>query len=688
MAGAIVPVAPPPPPPPRSPFLPQRRRLPLTCAAADSPPSLADQLKPLCRTILRDRPSPPDDPSAAPPPRPRSTWVNPSRPRPSVLSPRRQPRRRAGAGVNSERLAFVSRALDGGAAAFAAAAADLFPTAPSLDEALAILSGLRAWQKSLLFLDWLRSLGDEAFPMETILYNVAMKALRVAGQLDLVDGLAEEMLAEGRARPDNITYSTVITCAKRRRRYARAIEWFERMYRAGVTPDEVTYSAALDVYARLGRADEVVALYERARAAGWAPDAVAFSVLARVFGEAGDYDGIRYVMEEMKAVGVRPNLVVYNTLLEALGRAGKPGLARSLFEEMTAAGLAPNEKTLTALAKIYGKARWSRDALLLWDQMKANGWPVDLILYNTLLSMCADVGLEPEAERLFADMKAANAPPPDGFSYTAMVNVYASAGRADRAREVFHEMLAAGVLPNVMSCTCLIQCLGRARRIDEAVEAFDLAMANGVRPDDRLSGCLLSVLAFCAPAQAPAVLARLDRANPGLVRLLRVLGDAAAGPAAVEAALREVMESTAADARRPFCNCLIDVCQSQGFPAGRTGEIFLLGKVFGLYPGLEEKKPEEWTLNVRSLSVGAAKEAFQDWAGQVRTSLLAGAPLPAAFAVETGAGTHKFSQGLAAAFAAHVEALGAPFRWAQEEDGRRGCFLASKDDLLRWILAT
>lgn len=670
-----------------------------------SAPTLAEQLKPISLTFLTDQPEPPEEEeqeqetaaaAAArgdPPPvqlsrKPKSTWVNPSRPRPRVLSLQRHPRSAAAAaaGPDGKRMALVSRALrecGDDLAAFSAAVREAFPEGPpARDEALLILGGLRPWEKAYRFFNWLRSL--EGFTVETIFYNVVMKSLRLGRQYELVDGLAQEM-ADGGVELDNITYSTVITCAKRRRQFDRAIEWFERMYRTGVTPDEVTYSAVLDVYARLGKVEEVISLYERGRAGGWKPDAVAFSVLARMFGETGDYDGIRYVMEEMKGVGVEPNLVVYNTLLEALGKAGKPGLARSLFDEMTAAGLAPNEKTLTALAKIYGKARWSKDALELWARMRANRWPMDFILYNTLLSMCADVGLEEEAEKLFADMKASDRCRPDSFSYTAMINIYASGGRPDKAGELFQEMLAAGVKPNVMSCTCLIQCLGRARRIEDAVKVFDVAMASGVVPDDRLCGCLLSVVAFCLPEQAPAVLARLETANAGLVRLVRMLGDDAVGFEALKAELRGVLNGTAVDARRPFCNCLIDICRSQSFPSGRPRELFSLGNLYGLYPGLHGKSAGEWSLNLRSLSVGAAHVAFDDWTESLARSLREGEALPQLFTVHTGAGTHKFSQGLAAAFAAHLETLAAPFR--RDEDDRRGCFVASKEDLVPWLLA-
>ncbi|MQL93947.1 hypothetical protein Taro_026599 [Colocasia esculenta] len=680
-----------PPPAPASPASPP---------ASSSTTSLSDQLKPIALTLLRDKRDRPTDAKedqerdggqgGSPPPlrlsrKPKSTWVNPSRPRPRVLSLHRHPRASptTGADPDFKRVALVSRALGecgDDLAAFSAAVGEVFPEGlPSRDDALVILGGLRHWQKALLFFNWLKE--QEGFAMETIFYNVVMKSLRLGRQYELVDGLAVEMVDRG-VELDNITYSTVITCAKRRRRFDLAIEWFERMYKTGVMPDEVTYSAVLDVYAKLGKVEEVISLYERGRASGWKPDAVAFAVLGRMFGEAGDYDGIRYVLEEMKGAGVAPNLVVYNTLLEAMGKAGKPGLARSLFDEMLSAGLTPNEKTLTALTKIYGKARWSRDALELWEKMRANQWPMDFILYNTLLSMCADVGLEAEAEKLFADMKASERCTPDSFSYTAMINIYASGGKPDEAKQLFDEMLNNGVQPNVMSCTCLIQCLGKARRIEDAVRVFDVAFENGVVPDDRLCACLLSVVAFCKEGQVDMVLQCLERANAKLVGLVKMLGHETVGFNAVKAWFREILNETEVDARRPFCNCLIDVCRNQNFPAGRAHELFALGNLYGLYPGLHSKASGEWSLNLKSLSIGAAHIAFEEWTKALCKYMEGGESLPQIFTVHTGTGSHKFSQGLATAFATHLEKMDAPFR---PNEDRRGCFMSTKEELVSWL---
>ncbi|KAK1273358.1 Pentatricopeptide repeat-containing protein [Acorus gramineus] len=663
------------PPPPKPPPPPQQ---PTNINTKNpSNPSLADKLRPLSLTLLSD---PPSDTNPRLHKRPKSTWVNPTKPRPTVLSLRRHPRAPYFHNPNLRALSSLSKSSSTDDSAFTASL-DSLPHL-SRDDALAILNSLRSWHRSLLFLDWLKS--RNAFPLETIFYNVALKSLRFARRYDLVEKLALEMIDGGDAlKPDNVTYSTLITSAKRCGRFDKAIGWFERMYKTGLVPDEVTYSAALDVYARLGKTEEVRSLYERARAGGWRPDHVAFSVLAKMYGEAGDYDGIRYVFDEMRSVDVKPNLAVYNALLKALGKAGKPGLARSLFEEMVSAGVEPNEKTLTALIKIYGRARWARDALALWERMKANRWPMDFILYNTLLSMCADLGLEDEAERLFGEMKASENARPDSWSYTAMINIYASVGKPEKALALFEAMLGSeDVAPNVMGCTCLIQCLGRARRIEEAVRVFDVAIERGIQPDDRLCGCLLSVLTYCeGDGEAEGVLACLERANTRLVGLVKMLWEAEeeVGSKRVKEEMRGVLSEAQVDARRPFCNCLIDLCLNRGM-RGRAKELLRLAKLYGLYPGLQTRKAEEWTLDLKSLSVGAARMAFEEWMEGVRGESWEG--LPRWFAVQTGAGTHRYSQGLGSAFAAHVREVEAPFRESEEGNGR---FVSTREEVVHWL---
>ncbi|XP_030533519.1 pentatricopeptide repeat-containing protein At5g46580, chloroplastic [Rhodamnia argentea] len=639
-------------------------------------PSLSEQLRPLSTTTLS-----PAKNAHVLKLKPKSTWVNPARPRRSVLNPQRQKRSYYSRNPQIKELrAFAEKLNDCECSEteFLAALREV-PNPPTRDDALLILNSLRPWQKAHLFLNWLKA--QNLFPMETMFYNVTMKSLRFGRQFELIEDLTNEMIRD-EIELDNITYSTIITCAKRCFKFDKAVEWFERMYKTGLMPDEVTYSAVLDVYAKLGKVEEVLSLYERGRATGWKPDSITFSVLGKMFGEAGDYDGIRYVLQEMRSLGVQPNLVVYNTLLEAMGKAGKPGLARNLFEEMVESGLTPNEKTLTALVKIYGKARWARDALELWERMRSNGWPTDFILYNTLLNMCADIGLVEEAERLFDDMKQTDNCRPDSWSYTAMLNIYGSDGNVEKAMGLFEELSTLGVQLNVMGCTCLIQCLGKARRIDDLVRVFISALERGVEPDDRLCGCLLSVVSLCKDNKdIEKVLPCLQKANPKLAALVKILEGESTDFETLKEEFRGVISETAVEARRPFCNCLIDICRNRNLHE-KAHELLYLGTLYGLYPNLHNKTADEWSLDVRSLSVGAAQTALEEWMKALSRIVKRDEALPELFFAQTGSGTHKFSQGLANAFASHVNELAAPFRQCEE---KAGCFVATREDLVFWL---
>ncbi|GLU05436.1 hypothetical protein SLE2022_225380 [Rubroshorea leprosula] len=641
-------------------------------------PSLSEQLKPLSTNRLS--PSKKDQ-SPRLLSKPKSTWVNPARAKRSVLSLQRQKRSPYPYNPRDRELKLFAKKLnDCGFSedAFSAALEEI-PHPPTRENAVLMLNILKPWQKTLLFFNWIKA--QNLFPMETLFYNITMKSLRFGKQFDIIDELANEMVSN-EIPLDNITYSTIITCAKRCNRFDEAVEWFERMYKTGLMPDEVTYSAILDVYAKLGKVEEVLSLYERGVASGWKPDPIAFSVLGKMFGEAGDYDGIRYVLQEMKSLGVEPNLVVYNTLLEAMGKAGKPGLARTLFQEMLESSLTPNEKTLTALAKIYGKARWAKDALGLWEEMKSKNWPRDFILYNTLLNMCADIGLVEEAENLFEDMKLSDNCRPDSWSYTAMLNIYGSGGNADKAMKLFKEMSELGVELNVMGSTCLIQCLGKARRIDDLVRVFAVSVEQGIKPDDRLCGCLLSVVSLCESREdIEKVLSCLHQANPRLVAFVKLIEQGETSFEVIKEKFRDIISDTTDDARRPFCNCLIDICRNRNLHE-RAHELLYLGTLYGLYPGLHTKTVDEWSLDVRSLSVGAAQTALEEWIGTLAKIVRQEEALPELFSAQTGSGTHNFSQGLANTFASHLKKLAAPFKQSEE---KAGCFVATREELVSWL---
>ncbi|KAJ1694677.1 hypothetical protein LUZ63_011375 [Rhynchospora breviuscula] len=646
--------------------------------------SISEQLRPLSLSLLKDTPAHDESANSKP------TWLNPTKSKPNIISLVRHRKTKPTSNGNPQSLLLNPTLLqtlvsipDSDKDLFFSTLTEAFPSPPSDDDVLFLLNSLyRHPKKSILLLEWLK---QSSFLLETIFYNLVLKSLRNARQWDQVDRIAREMLHQG-PQPDNITFSTVISAAHKCRRFEKAMEWFDMMYSAGVLPDEVTFSAILKVYAILGKKEEALILYERGRAAGWKPDHVAFSVLGKLFGDAGDQDGMLYMRDEMKRLNIVPNVVVYNTLINGFGRAGRPNISKELFEEMCKLGVNPDERTLTAILKIYGKYKRTRDAMDIWARMKENRWPMDQILYNTILTMCADLGMESEAEKIFEEMKQSYKWLPDKWTYSVMIKLYCRRSKSDCAwKLLFEEMPQRGLRPDVTCYTSLIDCLGKEARVDDVVAAFESAMETvPSQIDDKLCCCLLSTMARCKDEmQMNAILACIEKASPMLHSLICMLWNESVGFDEIKESFRELLSKAPINVRRPYCNCLIDLCTFQpGFPSHRPRELFNLGNIYGLYQGFQTQRQSEWSVDLRGLSLGAARAALDDWLESVAETVEEGEGLPPQFRIFTGYGLDRFKSVLPRYLEGYLSETGAPFHKSEE---MAGSFVAEKADLLQWL---
>lgn len=551
---------------------------------------------------------------------------------------------------------------------------------PDPKEAVFIINRLQSWQKAYLAFQYFEA--KEGFSVDLILYNVTMKLLRKGRQWDLVEQLAEQLVGEG-MKPDNVTFSTIISCARHCNLPHKAVEWFERINALGCVPDGITCSAMIDAYGRAGNISEALNLYEKAASQGWRLHTVTFATLIRMYCVSGNYQGALNTYEEMKGFGVKPNRVIYNTILLAMGRVARPWHVKSLHREMIQAAILPNRVTFSALIMAYGKARWPDDALQCFRKMKEAGWEMDTILYNILLNMCADMGRVDDALRLFREMSESDNCKPDNWSYTPMIRIYTSMGQVSEAEKMLNEMLLAGYKPNLFPFTSLIQGLGRWKRFDDVVRVFDQLLDAGLSPDDRLCGCLLSVLTLCGKEEEfSKVLSCIHKANSKLASVAELLTEEAVDIEVVMQDLRAILTKCSQDVRKPYCNCLIDLCWNFNFPE-RAHELLKLGTSFEVYSGLQSKTPTEWSLNLKTLSSGAATTAFQDWVSVLSKALEDGEEFPPSIGIHTGHGKHKFSdKGLATAMESHLRDMGAPF---QESPGRVGWFLSTPVALTSWL---
>ncbi|XP_028754963.1 pentatricopeptide repeat-containing protein At4g16390, chloroplastic-like [Neltuma alba] len=516
---------------------------------------------------------------------------------------------------------------------------------------------------------------------EVILYNVTMKVFRKCREYDKAEKLFDEMLEKG-VKPDNVTFSTIISCARMCSMPMKAVEWFEKMPSFGCVPDDVTYSAIIDAYGRAGNVDMALSLYDRARTEKWRIDTVTFSTLIKMYGISGNYDGCLNVYEEMKALGAKLNMVVYNTLLDAMGRAKRPWQAKNIYREMINNGFTPNFATYASLLRAYCRSRYSEDALNVYKEMKANGMELNMVLYNTLLAMCADVGCAEEAVEIFEDMKNSGTCKPDSWTFSSLITIYSCSGQVVEAEAMLNEMIESGFEPNIFVLTSLVQCYGKAKRTDDVVKTFYRLLDLGIVPDDRFCGCLLNVMTLVPKEELGKLTDCVDKANPKLGSVVRYLVEDPEDDENFRKEASELFDSIDAEVKKAFCNCLIDLCVNLN-KLERASELLDMGLSLQIYTDIQSRSQTQWALHLKSLSLGAAFTALHVWINDLSKTLESGEDLPPLLGINTGHGKHKYSdKGLASVLESHLKEMGAPFHEAPDQ---AGWFLTTQVAAKSWL---
>ncbi|KAM1456355.1 hypothetical protein PS1_005339 [Malus domestica] len=366
--------------------------------------------------------------------------------------------------------------------------------------------------------------------------------------------LFDEILQRG-VNPDNVTFSTMISCFGMCSLLDKAVEWFEKMPGFGCNLDNVTYLAMIDAYGRAGKVEMAFSLYDRARTEKWHIDPVTFSTLIKIHEQSRNFDGCLNVYEELKAIGAKPNLVIYNTLLDAMGRARRHWQAKKIYREMISNELSPNWVTYASLLRAYGRAHYRDDALNVYKEMKEKGLELNVILYNTLLAMCADVGYTDEAVDIFEEMKSSETLKPDSWTFSSMITIYSCSGK--------------------VKCT-------------DVVKIFDQLLELGITLDERFCDCLLNVMTQTPKEELCKLVNCIERVDEKLGYVVRLLVEKQESSENFKNEASQLVNSIGSDVKKAYCNCLIDLCVNLNL-LERAYELLDLGITLKIYIGLQSR---------------------------------------------------------------------------------------------------
>ncbi|KFK33790.1 hypothetical protein AALP_AA5G060800 [Arabis alpina] len=244
-------------------------------------------------------------------------------------------------------------------------------------------------------------------------------------------------------------------------------------------------------------------------------------------------DKVRSALElfdSMRVSGLQPNAHACNSFLSCLLRNGNLQKVFIVFEFMRKTDNVTGH-TYSLLLKAAAEVKGCDSALRMFRELERDSKDrscFDVILYNTVFSLCGRIDNVHEAERIWRVMRG------DGqigteITYSLLVSIFVRCGRSelaldaydemisnnispredamyavisactkeenwDLALKVFQSMLKKGMKPNLVACNTLINSLGKAGKVGLVFKVYSVAKSLGHKPDEYTWNALLTAL--------------------------------------------------------------------------------------------------------------------------------------------------------------------------------------------------
>ncbi|KAF0910861.1 hypothetical protein E2562_004820 [Oryza meyeriana var. granulata] len=234
------------------------------------------------------------------------------------------------------------------------------------------------------------------------------------------------------------------------------------------------------------------------------------------------------LFDSMRASGLQPSAHGCNSLLACFVRRSSFADAMKIFEFMKVKGMATGH-TYTLILKAVAATEGYFAALKMFDEIEESDKKnVDVIVYNTMISVCGRAKDWQQVERLWKRL-GQNSLSGTLMTYDLLVSAFVQCGQSELAIDAYQEMLRSGIDPSedilkaiIASCTkegkwefaltifrrmlsagmkpsiivfnSIINSLGKAGEDELAFRMYHLLTSSGLKPDQYTWSALLSAL--------------------------------------------------------------------------------------------------------------------------------------------------------------------------------------------------
>lgn len=307
-------------------------------------------------------------------------------------------------------------------------------------------------------------------------YTALVNAYGLSGLLDEALRTIDDMKSVSNCKPDVYTYSILIKCCTKVRRFDMIEYILAEMVYLGIECSSVTYNTIIDGYGKAklfeqmecsltdmienetafpdvftlnsvigsygscGKLEEMEKWFEEFQVMGIKPDVMTFNILIKSYGRAGMYQKMECVLDFMRNWFYSPTVVTYNIIIETLGKACLIKNMEQFFLQMKHEGVKPSSFTYCSLVSAYSRAALMENVDSIMRQVENSDVVLDTPFFNCIISAYGQVGDIERMVALFLEMKVRKCKP-DYITFSTMIQAYNSQGMTEAAMDLKTEMI-------------------------------------------------------------------------------------------------------------------------------------------------------------------------------------------------------------------------------------------------------
>ncbi|EMS57575.1 hypothetical protein TRIUR3_09044 [Triticum urartu] len=307
-------------------------------------------------------------------------------------------------------------------------------------------------------------------------YTALVGAYGYSGLLD--EAMATVGLMKGAdtdCKPDEYTFSVLINCCCKSRRFDLIPTVLDEMSYLGIgcnvvihngiidgygkagmleemddalsnmlqdgdnVPDIYTMNSIIWAYGNRGRVDDMEKWYDEFQLMGVEPDTRTFNIMMKSYGKANMPDKMLSILKYMKRRFFSPSAATFNIIIDCFGRAGNIEKMEYYFRLMKIQGVKPNPITYCSLVNGYSKAGLLDMVPAIIRQTENTDVALDTPFFNCVISAYAKSGDIEIMEEMLVLMKEKKCKP-DKVIYTTMIQAYMAHGMDEAAKLLETEM--------------------------------------------------------------------------------------------------------------------------------------------------------------------------------------------------------------------------------------------------------